>query len=40
MFRRDSPYDVAVFHPKHKGSTLASLPEGRYVSTFLVSVLI
>ena len=29
IFRRDSPYDVAVFHPKHKGSTLASLPDGR-----------
>jgi len=33
VFRRDSPYDVAVFHPKHKGSTLASLPEGSVIGT-------
>jgi len=38
LFRRDSPYDVAVFHPKHKGSTLASLPEGRWVSVIFFSL--
>ncbi|KAJ7373458.1 hypothetical protein OS493_013053 [Desmophyllum pertusum] len=28
VFRRDSPYDVVVFHPKHKGSSLGALPKG------------
>ncbi|KAL9965121.1 hypothetical protein ACROYT_G028875 [Oculina patagonica] len=33
VFRRDSPYDVVVFHPKHKGSTLATLPKGSVIGT-------
>ncbi|RMX48615.1 hypothetical protein pdam_00007985 [Pocillopora damicornis] len=33
VFRRDSPYDVVVFHPKHKGSNLASLPKGSVIGT-------
>ena len=29
LLRRDDPHDVVVFHAKHKGSTLATLPKGR-----------
>ena len=29
-YRRDSPYDAVVMHPKHKGKTLEDLAEGRY----------
>ncbi|KAM7427298.1 hypothetical protein ABFA07_021549 [Porites harrisoni] len=33
VFRRDDPHDVVVFHPKHKGSTLATLPKGSVIGT-------
>lgn len=33
VFKRDDPHDVAVFHPKHKGCTLAKLPKGSVVGT-------
>lgn len=28
-FRRDSPYDAVVMHPKHKGKQIGDLKEGR-----------
>lgn len=33
IFRRDSPYDAVVMHPKHKGKKLEDLPENRYCKT-------
>lgn len=33
VFKRDDPHDVAVFHPRHKGSTLAELPKGSVIGT-------
>lgn len=29
-FRRESPHDAVVLHPKHRGQTLDTLPENRY----------
>lgn len=29
-FRRESPHDAVVLHPKHVGKTLDTLPENRY----------
>jgi len=33
VFKRDDPHDVAVFHSKHKGASLATLPKGSVVGT-------
>ena len=31
FYRRDSPYDAVVMHPKHKGKKIQDLDDGRFV---------
>ncbi|XP_069118001.1 porphobilinogen deaminase-like [Argopecten irradians] len=33
VYKRDSPYDAVVMHPKHKGKTLQDLPDGSVIGT-------
>ena len=33
IIERDNPYDCVLFHPKHKGKSLADLPNGSVIGT-------